>query len=67
MFGVQVGTGEFQLKEEPGGVEDKEMLVEVPEQMDLVKGGFTPGIGFIETASDDVGPGLVQLVFIPYT
>jgi len=65
MFGVQVGGKEFQLKEAPGGVEESGRLVEVPEQIDRVNGGFTPGIGFMVIASDEVGPGLIQLVFIP--
>ncbi len=67
IFPVQVGRKEFQLKEAPGGVEEREKFVDVPEQIDLEKGGLTLGNGLIVIASDDVGPGLIQLVFVPYT
>jgi hypothetical protein len=67
MLGVQDGGSEFQVNEAPGGVEEREILVRVPEQIDLVNGGFTAGKGLMVIASDEVGPGLIQFVFVPYT
>lgn len=67
ILALHVGGFEFQLKEAPVGVETSVMLVDVPEQMDLVNGGLTLGRGLIVTAREEVGPGSVQLELVPYT
>jgi len=65
ILALQDGGAEFQLNVAPGGVDARVILVDVPEQIDFVKGGSTTGLGLIETASEEVGPGSVQLELVP--
>ena len=62
----QPGGGVVQLKIAPEGVEVNVILVDVPEQIDFVNGGLTEGAGLMVTGRDEVWPGLIQFVFVPY-
>ena len=63
----QPGGGVAQLKLAPGGVEVNVILVEVPEQIEFVKGGLSVGVGLMVTGNDEVGPGFMQFAFVPNT
>ena len=65
ILGVHEGGGEIQSQKAPVGDEVRLMLVQLPEQMFLVKGPLRTGAGLIVTDSELVGPGLVQLVLVP--
>ena len=64
-FGVQVGEGEIQSQNAPGGVDVSVMLVQFPEHIFFVKGELSKGAGLIVTERELVGPGFAQFVFVP--